>query len=95
MGPELNPTRTLAALIYQHGGPLTITGGDLTTGQLFLGGIIITGGNKLILNGPMSRSFGYVVGPSSGGSIKRVPGTSCRDERDLRAPVTVAVRRRH
>jgi hypothetical protein len=62
IGPELNPSRTLVSLVYQDGGGLSITGGDLTIGQLFLGGIIFTGGNKLILNGPISRSFGYVAG---------------------------------
>ena len=92
LGPELNPTRTLVSLIYQHGGPLTITGGDLTTGQLFLGGIIITGGNKLVLNGPMSRSFGYVAGPfqrriDQTGTWEFPVGTSGISG----APVTVAV----
>ena len=92
LGPELNPTRTLVALVYQHGGPLTITGGDVTTGQLFLGGIIITGGNKLILNGPMSRSFGYVVGPFK----RRIDQTGTWDfpvgtSGISGAPVTVAV----
>jgi hypothetical protein len=64
MGPELNPTRTLVALLYNHGGPLTITGGDLTiTDQLHVGGPIFTGGSKLILNGTLSRTFGYIAGP--------------------------------
>jgi hypothetical protein len=63
LGPELNPTRTLAALIYQHGGPLTIAGGDLTiTGHLFLGGPIHNGSNTIILNGTYGRSTGYIAG---------------------------------
>ena len=63
MGPELNPARTLVALNYHHGGPLTITGGDLTiTGQLALGGPIHNGSNTIILNGTYGRTAGYIAG---------------------------------
>jgi hypothetical protein len=92
MGPELNPSRTLAALFYQHGGPLTITGGDLTVNQLLLGGIISTGGNRLILNGSMTRTFGYIAGPFK----RRIDQTGTWDfpvgtSGISGAPVTVAV----
>lgn len=64
IGPELNPARTLVNFTYGDEAALTVTGGDLTVNNT-LGltrGQIITGPDKIVLNGGITRSSGFVVG---------------------------------
>jgi hypothetical protein len=64
IGPELNPSRTLVDMQYEDGGTLTLSGGDLTVnGTLRLSrGVIVTGANKVIVNGGVLRTTGYING---------------------------------
>lgn len=64
IGPELNPARTLVNMTYGDEATLTVTGGDLTVNNT-LGltrGRIVTGPDKIILNGGVTRTSGFVVG---------------------------------
>lgn len=64
VGPELNPARTVVDLTYEDGSVLTMNGGDLTVnGTLRLTrGVIATGANKIIVNGGVLRTTGYING---------------------------------
>jgi hypothetical protein len=62
IGPELNPSRTLAQLRYEDPGPLTIGEGDMNIRGLILSqGRVITGGNK-ITSEFVSTTGGYIEG---------------------------------
>lgn len=64
IGPELNPARTLVNMTYDDAGTLTMTGGDITiNGTLRLDrGVIVTGTDKLVVNGGVVRTAGYING---------------------------------
>jgi hypothetical protein len=69
-GPEVNPGRSLvtftfddtAAVPVQH--PLTLSGGDITatTTLALTNGRVVTGASKVIANGTVTRTTGYVDG---------------------------------
>lgn len=67
-GVEVNPTRILAEFSYNSrlsGSRLYIEGGDLTVGDLVIGGVgtgIFTGQNKIVHLGILSSGGGYVNG---------------------------------
>lgn len=68
IGPELNPSRTLRDLLYSDDGALNIGNGDLTVlnSLTLTQGRVITGSNKVIVEGAITRTNGYVEG-----SLKR------------------------
>lgn len=67
-GKEINPTRSLARLVFDSassgpGSGLNIAGGDLTVFDLDLrDGVVYTGPNKIIHTGPTHRETGYIDG---------------------------------
>lgn len=63
-GPEINPARSLVQLTNDINGTLTVAGGDLTvTNTLTLTrGVVAMGASKLIVNGGITRTIGYVDG---------------------------------
>jgi hypothetical protein len=66
-GPEVNPGRALANLSYDDNDvthTLTIAGGDITVSgtTALTNGRVITGADKLVANGVVTRTTGYVDG---------------------------------
>lgn len=64
IGPELNPSRTLVNMTYGDNGRLDIGSGDLTINNILTltVGTLVSGNNKVIVNGAVGRQSGFVEG---------------------------------